>query len=97
MLPECGTSTRNGLTHNFLQTKMGKEAVGESKGAVTFWSSCSDRFPILTATAAAYMSVPVSSCDVERSFSTYKYVMNEHRETNTKEHVKMLVMLSFQW
>ena len=80
---------------NFVRSKLGQEAVSESKGAVPFWQSYSERFPILSATASAYMSVPVSSCDAERSFSIYKHVMNDRRERNTAEHVKMLVMLSF--
>ena len=83
------------MIQTFIRSKMGQDVVSQSTNPITFWKSYSDRFPILAATAELYMSVPVSSCDAERSFSIYKHVLNERRESNTLEHVKMLVMLNF--
>ena len=54
-----------------------------------------DRFPILSAIARDAIWMPVTSVDVERSFSLYKHLLNDRRERLTEENTKRLMMLYF--
>ena len=43
------------------------------------------RFPLLSAVAMEAIQMPVTSVDVERSFSQYKYLLNDRIESLTEE------------
>ena len=60
-----------------------------------FWEVMKNRFPILSAIAADAIWMPVVSVDVERSFSQYKHILNDRRESLTEQNTKRLVMLYF--
>ncbi len=81
--------------HHFIQSPIGQQSMAQNPTPMAFWRDKAEQFPMLSATALMYMSVPVSSCDAERSFSLYKHLFNDRRESNTQEHVKMLVMMNF--
>ena len=60
-----------------------------------FWEGMKTRFPILSAIAADAIWMPVVSVDIERSFSQYKHILNDRRESLTEQNTKRLVMLYF--
>ena len=60
-----------------------------------FWKGMKDRFPHLSTIGAAAIWMPVASVDVERSFSQYKHILNDRRESLTEQNTKRLVMLYF--
>ena len=60
-----------------------------------FWEGMGDRFPNLAAVASHAIWMPVASVDVERSFSQYKHLLNDRRESLTEENTKQLVMLYY--
>ena len=60
-----------------------------------FWEDMKDRFPNLAAIASHAIWMPVTSVDVERSFSQYKHILNDRRESLTEENTKGLVMLYY--
>ena len=46
-----------------------------------------DRFPLLAAVAMEAIWMPVASDDVERSFSQYKHLLDDRRESLSEENV----------
>ena len=61
-----------------------------------FWSGpTGQRFPTIKAAAAVYAWFPVGSVDVERSFSSYKTLVTNKRQSLTAEHTKQLVSMYF--
>ena len=60
-----------------------------------FWEGMGDRFPNLAAVASHAIWMPVASVNVERSFSQYKHLLNDRRESLTEENTKRLVMLYY--
>ena len=60
-----------------------------------FWDSMKDRFPSLSRIAADAIWMPATSVDVERSFSLYKHLLNDRRESLTELNTRRLVMLYF--
>ena len=60
-----------------------------------FWDSMQDRLLNLSSIARDAMWMPVSSVDVERSFSQYKHLLNDRREVLTEENTKRLLMLYY--
>ena len=60
-----------------------------------FWSSVMDRFPLLAAIASEMIWMPVTSVEAERSFSNYKHILNDRRESLTQENTKRLMMLYY--
>ena len=50
-----------------------------------------DRFPVLVSIAIDAIRTPVTSVDVERSFSQYKHLLNGRRESVTEENTKRLL------
>ena len=53
-----------------------------------------DRLPLLSSIVRDAMWLPVTSVDVERSFSQYKHLLNERRETLTEGNSTRLMMLN---
>ena len=53
-----------------------------------FWKGVHTRFPNLAAIAMQAIWMPVTSVDVERSFSQYKHILNDRRESLTEENTK---------
>ena len=60
-----------------------------------FWGGLQQRFPGLAAVAQDAIWMPVSSVDVEMSFSQYKHLLNDRREGLTEANTKQLLMLYF--
>ena len=58
-----------------------------------YWGGMHDRLPLLSSIARDAMQLPVISVDVEKSFSQYKHLLNDRRETLTEENSKRLMML----
>ena len=53
------------------------------------------RFSNLAVIALQAIWMPVASVDVERSFSQYKYILNDRRESLTEENTKRLLLLYY--
>ena len=60
-----------------------------------FWNANKSRFPLLQQIANKVIWMPVTSIDVECSFSQYKHLMNKQRENLTFENTKQFTMLYF--
>ncbi|XP_072178106.1 uncharacterized protein [Diadema setosum] len=60
-----------------------------------FWESMSSRYPHLARIAKDAIWMPVSSVDVERSFSQYKHILTDKREKLTPENTRMMTMLYY--
>ena len=60
-----------------------------------FWENMKFRFPNLSAIALDAIWMPVASVDIEHSFSQYKHILNDRRESLTEQNTKRLVMLYF--
>ena len=60
-----------------------------------FWNANKSRFPLLQQIANKVIWMPVTSVDVERSFSQYKHLMNKQRENQTPKNTKQFTMLYF--
>ena len=60
-----------------------------------FWENVTtcDRFLLLSVVASEAIWMPGASVDVGRSFSQYKHLLNDRRESLTEENTKRLVML----
>ena len=53
------------------------------------------QFPLLSEIASDAIGVPVTSVDVERSLSQYKYLLKERRESLTDENTRRLMILYY--
>ena len=62
---------------------------------ISFWKGKSSVWPHLAKTALRVLNTLVSSCDAERSFSLYKHIMDDRRQSNTEEHVAQLAQLHY--
>jgi glucose-6-phosphate isomerase len=60
-----------------------------------FWQGVKTRFSNLAVIALQAIWMPVASVDVERSFSQYKYILNDRRESLTEENTKRLLLLYY--
>lgn len=72
-----------------------EEFPAEPINLVEFWRSIKCRFPVLAKIAGDCLWMPVSSVDVERSFSLYKHILNDRRESLSEENTKQLLMLYY--
>ena len=54
-----------------------------------------DRLPILFSIARDAMWIPVTSVDVERSFSQYNHLLNDRMKGLTEEDTKRLLLLYY--
>jgi len=54
----------------------------------TFWHATEDRLPTLAALAKAYIALPVSSVDVECSFSKYGSVLSPVRQSLSNDSLR---------
>ena len=72
------------------------EDIPEPLHLASFWQSLGlARFPNLAAVAKDVLWFPVASVDVERSFSQYKHILNDRRESLSEANTKQLVMLYY--
>jgi hypothetical protein len=62
---------------------------------VSLWRSLVPRLPKLAPAALAALSVPAASVDAERSFSIYKSILADNRQSLKMENMAMLVTLKF--
>ena len=76
-------------------TQLTRSAIPSSLNLPAFWQSVSDRYPSLSAVALDAIWMPVASVDCERSFSQYKHLLNDRRESLSEENTKRLVMLYY--
>ena len=60
-----------------------------------FWEGMKDCFPNLAAIASHAIWMLVASVDVELSFSQYKHLLIDRRESLTEENTKRLIMLYY--
>lgn len=60
-----------------------------------FWSENHEKYPILSKIALCYLSIPISSAQVERSFSILKKIITPERQSLTVQNLKILVFLYF--
>lgn len=60
-----------------------------------YWRGLSARFPRVAKVAMPYMYFPFSSVDCERSFSKYKTLLTDKRETLTELNTKRLAIMYF--
>lgn len=60
-----------------------------------YWKGLSARFPRVAEVAVAFIYFPVSSVDCERSFSKYKTLLTDKRETLTELNTKRLAVMYF--
>lgn len=74
---------------------MAKNYVPAQTGIFEFWRSASTQIPIFSAMAFRWLSVPISSVDVERTFSAYNSIFSDRRRNLTVEHMKQLSALYF--
>ena len=74
------------LSEEWLIYTRWSDALPNPFNMLDFWKGVSERFPLW---------MPVTSVDVERSFSQYKHILNERRESLTEENTKRLLMLYF--
>lgn len=71
------------------------EGLSESLDLAEYWKGTTQRFPEIAAIAKSYMYFPVSSVDCERSFSKYKTLLTDKRESLTEYNTKCLTVLYF--
>ena len=90
-IPELAAPS-NELAHEFQMYCLYND-VPDPLDLCSFWKSMSHRFPLLAQVARKSIWMPVSSVDVERSFSEYKHILNDRREALTELNTKQLVML----
>jgi len=66
-----------------------------SKGLIEFWKSLGKSFPNLTKLVLKYLTTPVSSVDVERSFSMYRDVLTNKKCSLKESSIETLCMINF--
>ena len=71
------------------------DEIPEQLDLTLFCTTVSETFPHLGAMALNVMWLPVASVDVERSFSLYKHLLNEQRESLTEANTKQLLRLNY--
>ncbi|ESP02112.1 hypothetical protein LOTGIDRAFT_157260 [Lottia gigantea] len=80
----------NELVHEFqLYVQLTPDDIPDTFNVSAFWHSMSHCFPLLAAVAKDAIWMPVASVDVERSFSQYKHLLDDTRESLTEEHTKL--------
>lgn len=72
-----------------------KETLPTSKELHDYWKGMSARFPKVAELAVPFIYFPVSSVDTERSFSKYKTLLTDKRESLTEENTKRLTIMYF--
>lgn len=60
-----------------------------------FWQKITPQLPLLSEIAFDYIWLPISSCAVECSFSSYNNILQDNRQNLSIESLKMLTMLYF--
>ena len=60
-----------------------------------YWKGMVQKAPILAPIARQLIWQRINSVDVERSFSQYKHVLTDRRESLTEAHTKQLLMLKY--
>ena len=78
-----------------IYTRYREEAVSSLAALQEFWDSMASRFPLLCKIATESIWMPVTSVDVERSFSNYKHLLNDRRERLTEENTRRLMILYY--
>ena len=72
-----------------------KTIVQEQINLDSYWTEMQATLPILSNIALDYIWLPISSCSVERSFSTYNILLSSDRQNLSQESLKQLSMLYF--
>lgn len=78
-----------------IYTQYKSEGISSLDDVQKFWDSMSSRFPLLAKIATESIWTPVTSVDVERSFSNYKHILNDRRENLSKENIRRLILLYY--
>ena len=72
-----------------------KEELPEEFDLAKFWKGLGQRIPTLGKIATEHIWTKVTSVDAERSFSKYKHMLDDRRESLTVKHTKALLILYF--
>lgn len=65
----------------------------ETLNLEAYWYGMKTRFPIMSAIAKYVIWMPTTSVDVERSFSQYKHLLDDRRESLTEANTRKLMIL----
>jgi hypothetical protein len=76
-------------SHHFLPTE-----VTPSADPIAFWKTHSRDYPLLSEVALGILSIPATSADAERTFSTQKDIITPERSRLLPKNVDMLVFLA---
>lgn len=93
---------QNNMGHNDIaqewlvyQASVRSELLADPFDLVEYWKGSSRRFPNLSKAAMKYIFFPLSSVEVERSFSLYKTLLTDKRERLNEQSTKTLMLLNF--
>ena len=78
-----------------IYTQLRQDSLYAALELPSFWKSMEGRFLLLSKIASEAIWMPVTSVEVEHSFSQYKHILNERRESLTDENTRRLVMLYY--
>jgi len=65
------------------------------KNIESYWTSMKNRFPLLADLANNYLRFPICNCEVERSFSMYRYIFSERRKSFKEAGLRMHLFFAF--
>ena len=94
-LKQLSNPSQELLEEWLIYTQYTNEGVSSLADLEKFWNSTSLRFPLLARIATESIWMPVTSVDVERSFSNYKHILNDRRERLSEENTRCLIMLYY--
>ena len=79
----------------YVATPVAEYGTVDGKALDKFWCAQKTHFPAIAEAALESIWFPFSSVDVERSFSQYKTMMTDKRESMTEVTTKQWVMLMY--
>ena len=83
------------LEERLIYTRYQEEAVSSLAALQEFWDSMASRFPLLCKIATESIWMPVTSVDVESSFSNYKHLLNDRTKRLTEENTRWPMILYY--
>ena len=70
-------------------------AEGSKFDILGWWKSMAITLPLLSAVARRVLAVPATSCDIERAFSSLKWVRKERQKGMSEDAHRLAVLLHF--
>jgi hypothetical protein len=77
-----------------IEEKKGKKTVLQQDPLFFWWTSMASRLPTLSPIALRCLSVPVTSCHVERSFSKYRQILSDDRQSLSESNIATMMCIS---